>query len=248
MLGLGLGLGFQNGAASVFDPATLSLTGWWRASYSGSPWVGTASAGASGSRNLTEATNPPTAGTAVDGFTPARFNGTNQKLGHAGPVATTFVSTTQWSTWVMFKATAAFAFGADNQRYNSPHFWCSDDSGVGVGFDSNGINVHQADNSPAQRDTKIACGTGAWHVLFAWWDGSLLHLQLDNGSPVTTACTSMYSGVSYAALLVGCNWNGSNWFQGDIEDMEIRNVAFSGTEVADIYTALKTQYPSAGLP
>jgi len=237
-------------ASGLLDLTTLASTGWWRGSFAGTgwTWAGTASAGSSGSRNLTEATNPPTAGTAVDGYTPAHFNGTNQKLGHAGPVAPTFVSTTQWSTWVMFKATAAFAFGNDNQRYNSPHFWASNDSGVGVGFDSNGIFVQQADSSPTQHDTNIACATGAWHVLFAWWDGALLWLQLDNGTPVSVACTSMYSGVSSAQLVVGTNWNASTWLQGDIMDQEIRNVAFTGTERADIYTALKTKYPSAALP
>ena len=85
-------------------------------------------------------------------------------------------------------------------------------------------------------------------MLFAWWDGTNLYLQLDDGTASSVACASMYGGVSSAALLVGSNWNGSNFFDGDILDMEIRNVAFTGTEVADIYTALKTRYPSAGLP
>ncbi len=247
MLGLGLGLGWSR-ASVTFNPSTLSLTGWWRGSYSSSPWVGTASAGSSGSNNLTEATNPPSAGTTVDTFAPAQFDGTNDKLGHAGTVEPTFVSTTAWSSWVMFKAGAAAADGGAGSRYLSPHFWASSDSGVGVGFNSAGIFVQQADTSPAQRDTVIACATGAWHALFAWWDGSLLHLQLDSGSPVTTSCTSMYSGVSSAALVVGANYNSATFFTGGIMDMGIMSVAFSGSDITDIYSYLKARYPSAGLP
>jgi hypothetical protein len=36
-------------AAGAADPSSLSLTGWWRASYAGSPWTPSASAGSSGS-------------------------------------------------------------------------------------------------------------------------------------------------------------------------------------------------------
>jgi hypothetical protein len=46
--------------ASNFDPTTLALTGYWRAGgYVSGTWTGVASAGTSGGRNLTEATNPP---------------------------------------------------------------------------------------------------------------------------------------------------------------------------------------------
>ena len=43
-----------------FDPTSLSLTGFWRASYSGAPWVPTASAGTSGANGNLVA-GPPAA-------------------------------------------------------------------------------------------------------------------------------------------------------------------------------------------
>lgn len=61
-------------------PTGLSIDGFWRANFSASPWPGVATAGLSGGRDLTEATNPPTTGTVQNGWTPALFNGTTQLL------------------------------------------------------------------------------------------------------------------------------------------------------------------------
>jgi hypothetical protein len=52
--------------ASSFNPATLSLTGWWSAgNYVSGTYTGSASAGTSGGRNLTEATVPPAVASGV---------------------------------------------------------------------------------------------------------------------------------------------------------------------------------------
>lgn len=233
-------------ATGLFDLSTLASTGWWRGSYAASPWTGTASAGASGTRNLTEGTHPPTAGSAVDGKTPAHFNGADSKLGHAGPVAPTFISTTAWSSFVMFKADAVTL--SPGLKYQIPHFWASSDSAVGITFDSDGVSVQQADATPTQTAISLACGTGSWHVVFAWFDGTAIHLQLDNGAPIQGPCVGIYAGVSSAALVVGTNYNSAQFFAGDIMELEIRDVAFAGTEIADIYATLKAAYPSAGLP
>jgi hypothetical protein len=54
------------------DPATLSMLGYWRGSYTpaNSNWVGTASLGASGSRDLAYVSGTINAGSAENGFTP----------------------------------------------------------------------------------------------------------------------------------------------------------------------------------
>jgi hypothetical protein len=51
-----------------------------KASFTASPWNGSPSAGTSGNVSLAEPTNPPTAGAAVNGFTPASFDGINDQL------------------------------------------------------------------------------------------------------------------------------------------------------------------------
>jgi hypothetical protein len=60
------GTNFGGIPASSFNPATLSLTGWWSAgNYVSGTYTGSASAGASGGRNLTEATVPPAVASGV---------------------------------------------------------------------------------------------------------------------------------------------------------------------------------------
>lgn len=103
-----------DGGAAVFDPATLALTGWWRASYAASPWTGTASAGTSLGRDLTEATNPPAAGTAVNGRTPADFDGTDDELQIPGTIATYF-NADAYSFWVLVNIDAIDTDGGNHQ-------------------------------------------------------------------------------------------------------------------------------------
>lgn len=104
---LGLHLGSCGAAAELPDAAnTLSLTGYWRANatnYAASPWTGTASAGTSGGRNLTEATNPPAAGTAQNGFVPADFDGTNDILAPAATTLDTFANALAFSGWALIR-------------------------------------------------------------------------------------------------------------------------------------------------
>lgn len=75
-------------SVSSLNPANLNLGLWCRASYGGSPWVGVASAGGSGARNLAEAVNAPAVGAAVNGLTPANFDGVNDILTNATAMST----------------------------------------------------------------------------------------------------------------------------------------------------------------
>lgn len=94
------------GASVNFEAqvAAFALRHWNRGSYSGSPWAGTASAGASGSNSLTEATNPP--GTApIWGFTAANFDGTNDTLNTGAALSTYYTTTAQYG-WALVQLDA----------------------------------------------------------------------------------------------------------------------------------------------
>jgi hypothetical protein len=106
----------MGGAAAVFDPATLSLTGWWRASFSGSAPVGVASAGSSGSNNLSNGANPPTATGTLNGLTVADFDGTNDE--YAGAAFSTYWTTTAFSGWVLFNPDAINTNDTGNYALN----------------------------------------------------------------------------------------------------------------------------------
>lgn len=100
---LGFGFGSRAKAASIFDPATQSWDALFLAPYASSPWAGTASLGTSGSRSLAEATNPPTAGTPVNGKAPSTYNGTTQKLTDVANIST-YITTTEGTATACFLA------------------------------------------------------------------------------------------------------------------------------------------------
>lgn len=102
----GFGFGFGSPAASCAAAGTnfealvsaFTLRLWCRASFAGSPWNGTASGGTSHLNSLTEATNPPSAVSAL-GFNVASFDGVNDNLD--GAALTTFYTTTAQYGWAL---------------------------------------------------------------------------------------------------------------------------------------------------
>src|SRR5262245_12826966 len=81
-------------AVAGFDPTTLDFDLYVRASFSGAPWAGTASAGSSGGRDFTSAGADPSVGASQNGFSPAEGNGTTQYLETGGLNITNVLSNT----------------------------------------------------------------------------------------------------------------------------------------------------------
>lgn len=89
-------------ADSFVDPATQSLTGWWKPNYTaGALWAATASAGTSGNFRLNQATagSQPATSAALNGLTGPDFDGTNdyqatETTAAAPAAASNFFSTT----------------------------------------------------------------------------------------------------------------------------------------------------------
>ena len=78
-------------------------SGFWRADhieFDGSPWKGVGTRGYALGRDLSEATNPPSAGTAQNGYVPAQFDGTNDILRYTGAEEIVGDNTGWAFTWV----------------------------------------------------------------------------------------------------------------------------------------------------
>jgi hypothetical protein len=202
-------------AALVFDPATLTLTGWWRASFVASPWVGNASAGGSAGRDLTEPTTPPTAGPPIKGLAPAAFDGTNDKIA-SNIAVSTFLGAAAWEVHGLFSADAAPArtIGAP---YLSPALVTDSASGFFyISYSDGGVMAGHFDG--AFREILSPCPTGGLHVFQAWFDGTKLNLQIDGGIPATPVVAG--AAVFGAGLLkVGANYNGTATFNGRIVEV-----------------------------
>jgi hypothetical protein len=236
-LGLGLSLSNVPGGASVFNPATLSLTGWWRASFSASPWSGTASAGGSGSRDLTEATNPPAAGSAVNGLTPADFDGTNDKLTAPGTMDT-YWNAGAGSGWVLAYVDAistdnALVYLNDCILSTSPAMY------LGVYLRSSGVvGIRFVDVGEVVVSTSIS--TGAW-VLVQWkYDGSTIKIRT-NGNAWTSAAAGNI-GLLSQSIVLGQNYDGSEKLDGKILDVGLADTALSDANFDNVLAYCRDRY------
>lgn len=219
---------------AVFDPGTLSLSGWWRASYTGSPFVGRASAGGSGSQNLTEATNPPAVGAALNGLTPADFDGINDVLG--GATLATFQGAAAWSLSLLLKIDTIIATAAGEGQILSD---TTGTFGVGTNTASNVILVEQYDVSWKRHTAAISAG--AYTLVQAKYDGTNLHLRTNSSAFTQLACGSnatlagnLRVGASRAAF--------AKFFDGQIPELMLSQSAFSTAKFDDIKAYTNSRY------
>lgn len=229
-------------SAAGFDPATLSLTGWWRGSYTGSPWVGTASAGSSGSRDVSEATNPPSVGSAQNGFTPADFDGTNDQL-VAALGCNSFFTDSAGGGWILAKANSAAADPGAGSRYDAPGLLVESGAGTtfGVNYSTAGVSIDAYDGA-SWVERAVAMSTGAYHLIFFRWNTSVLELGVDSGAMSSTAFTGIDTLAGGNALVLGRNYNSVAVFDGDILDAGTFNTFPSDTDRANVRTYVNARY------
>lgn len=227
--------------ASGFDPATLSLSGWWRASYAGDPWVGVASAGASGARDLTAGTAPGT-GSALNGLAPADFNGSTHTLVNANTTAD-FFSAAAWSMIVLFNADTAQAYGAD--EYDNESLISTTGAAaaeIGMAFSANGVSVWQADGGGWPGVT-VACGTAGWHLARAKYDGTDIKLSIDSGAYSSGAAGNIVTTTE--TLQVGVDWFASQFFDGKIAEIMFAQTDLSDGTLDNIKSYINARYALA---
>lgn len=227
-LGLTLGLGMRVGP-NGFSPASLPMELWVKAPFAASPWTGNSSAGGSGSRNLSEATNPPSAGAALSGRATADFDGTNDRLVGAAPL--TFIDADEWSAIVLFKAdTAAADVGATFRRLN-PALVAADNATWGVHFASDGVSLTHSDGVSSY-ERVVAANTANWHLAQAKLLGGDLSLRVDSGAWSTLGSVPNGSFVT-AATNVGKNFT-TTFYDGLIAEIMLSKTGFSADEFDDI--------------
>ena len=218
-------------SAAIFNPATLSLSGWWRASYGGAPWSPTASAGASGTDGNLVVGTAPSVGTAVGGLTPAAFNGSTQYLQTAnGPG--TYVTLGAGTIWVLaYVVSAPATLGAP---YLDPCFLSTNGGGeVSVSYSSSGFVASLYDTA-YETTTAISFTTGAYHLFQMTWNGTTLSARVDGGTAQTKAAGNIDTFGGLTCLNVGTNYNAGDFVNARILEVVTATSAFS-TATADNY-------------
>lgn len=227
------------GGGGGFDPATLSLTGWWRASYGGSPWSPTASAGSSGSNgNLTEATNAPSVGSAVNGLTPGDGDGSNDQLANANNIAT-FLSDAAATIVALIWADTAAADSGAGAYFNNPAI-VSDGGTFQLGFTDSGVRLGYYDGVDHDSVAK-ACGTGAWHMAWGRWNSTTASVGVDGSAGAATLARGAAS-LGATPLVAFTNFNASAFFDGKILELITLDSALSDTNIDNLKSYCNARY------
>lgn len=242
-------LTWATGGAAVFNPATLNLTTWLRASFASSPWAGVASAGVSGSHSYSEATNPPSVGAALNSLNPADFDGTNDRLARSGVTQDTFVSSTEYTVIVLYNADAAATDAGASAQYSNPAL-VTGFSSVGIGgsfmvaYSSAGLGAAHYDGSSWLGITSGSAHNGAWTLGQARFSGGFLGVRLNGGAFVDNAKGSV-SGLAdggTSGVRIGANYDASLFFDGRIAEVMISATALSDATLNNIRSYISARY------
>jgi hypothetical protein len=227
--------------AEAFDPALhLALAGYWRSSYSASPWTGTASAGGTSSaQDLTEATNPPSTDTAVNGKVPANFDGTNDQL-TGDDTLETYINASAESGWALVYVDAISTNDASWSQNDC--IVATDASGRwGVYLKSGaGTTVGFAHFDGAADDTvETTIATGVWQFVQWKYDGTNIKIRV-NGGAWASAAADAVDDRSYAAK-VGVS-PGGQFFDGKILEIGLTDVTLADATFDQIRAYVTRRY------
>lgn len=227
------------GFTYLIEPTLLVLQGYWRAAYAGSPWNGVASGGGSGGRNLTEATNPPTADTPLNGLNSANFDGTNDLLANATALSS-YVSASAYSFWALVHVDS-IGTNAANIWDNDP-IWCDHTANIGVHMKSGGGGtVHLYHWDGASKSVSVAISTGTPQLIQGKFEGGNLKIRINGGSWQTAAAGN--ATVLTGTLLAGRNYPASSQFSDmKLYELGITNVALSDTTFNNLKAYINNRY------
>lgn len=239
------------GGGVAIDPALLTLTGWWRGSYTGAPWECTASAGNSASHALASSGSDPSVGTAVNGFTPADFDGAfNYMLGAAsGGGALTFdnfITAGAGTIVALVKPAAAAADAGAGNRISNPGILAQEGGATtfGLGYSDAGLTVAFYDTSLTYQELAIASPVGSWAVAQLTWDGALLRMRVNGGAWSSIACANMSDpAINFNA---GKNFD-VGLFQGQMVEIMTAQSAMSTSTLDGIRGYLRSRYALSSL-
>ncbi len=225
-VGFGFGLAGRSGGVNYeAQVAAMALRFWWRAgNYNGSgAWSGQASAGASGSNTLSEATNyPDQVSSTINGINCPNYNGTDDRLSGASVI--TYYGTAAQYGWVLARLDAVDTNNA-NWALNDPLLMTSGTQqwGVIVRNTSGTYTVeHWVFTGTGDKTASTTFSVNTW-TLFQWKNnGTTIGVRVNGGAWVTSSGGTVNSLA--ATLVVGWGGGGGAFCDGQFAEV-------GGTEV-----------------
>lgn len=221
----------------------LSLSGWWRASYTGDPWTGTASAGLSSGRTLINgAGEVPTVGAAVNLLTPSAYNG----------LTNYFTSSLNLSDLVTSAAgTLAFLYRADtaaaavSNPYEDACFLSMEARGdLSFSVNATGVRASFLDVSAARLDIAQPALLGYWHLAQMRWNAGTLEVGVDNVWTTVPITGGGADATNFASTLiqVGADYVLGAHFEGQILEIMASKTRLSDANFQTIKHYLNERY------
>jgi hypothetical protein len=218
----------MGGGGGGFDPATLPLSGWWRANYTAAPWAAVASAGTSlANGDLVTNGNDPSPSAPQNGYTGPDFDGTNDNLRNLADI-TDFVTTTAGTLICLFRADTAD--NATGNTYDDAALFLDTNADFGLTFTTSGVTGFAY--SGGYQAKTVACGTGGYHLVMMRINGSTLGITLDSAAESTQACGTL--GVLTGSIGVGSGYGGTHHFDGRILELMVADSVLSDGDYANI--------------
>ncbi len=225
----------------------LALTMWNKGTFVPTTWFGNASAGTSDTVDFDDdGITGVTAGTPVDGVSPASFNGTTQYLS-----GTAFGSTIHGAEGFLIVLAQAASAATDDPTYaqfNPCLVSTFGGSPIQMAFSDAGLRCSIYDGSTWCMPAPIAASTGSYHVFAMAYDATTVYTSVDGSSLASnTAAASASAAVGAAVLRIGANYDASKCFQGDILEVIGGNIPLTQIMLDGIIADFATKYPSLGL-
>ena len=239
-LGLRSRRGFQElsapsgGAPTIFDPTTLAASGYWRASYTGAPWAAVATAGTSLANGNLAAGVAPGVGAAVNGKTPATFDGSTQYLDNATD-ATVLYSASGSGIIALVQVNGSVA--PSGSTYDDAAIAIDGNADYGLTSTTSGITAMVYSGGYV---TRTVATTAGFHLIMMRHDGVLLGLTKDSAAEDTIAAGALT--VFTGPLYVGRGYAGGKWFNGEILELMTFNSYPSNGNYSDFKSYVNATY------
>lgn len=236
--------------AGGLDLTTLAWSAWARAAFSGAPWVGTPSAGGSGSRSWVASGSGPSVGSTLNGLAGALFSG-GQALQSSGYSIGDLVGAAPsgWTFFAVFSPSSLLAAGSP--VFDRQQLLTETGGWMGVGLDADGLVAWSANGGSGNAivsTTPAPVSVGTAQILVARWTGTHLQARVGKVGSMTTGqvpCSAMYSPfatISGNTAYVGQTYAAANKLQGTMWENGVIPVVLSDVDVDAVCAALGTRF------
>ena len=184
-------------------------------------------AGAAGSQNLPQPSTDVPGAILFSDLRSLNFDGTDDKVTSADTNLPTGNGARSWSAWI--KTTSAARQGV--LSYGTP----TSSRSVNFNIFSDSKLLVDIDHFGGDEGNTVV-NDGAWHHICAVWTGSApIQLYVDGTAQTLTtvgSSISSFNTVSNGSCSIGQLADGTNFFNGKIDDVRVYNRALSAAEVA----------------